>query len=60
MIRFRLAPHSIRSGVEIVEVWDDNRFMATLSPEANEIIMTSKYEVRVRGVGPMQASLRFG
>jgi hypothetical protein len=32
MITFRLSRHSVRRDVEIVEVWDGDRFLATITP----------------------------
>jgi hypothetical protein len=32
MIRFEVKQHHVRTGVEIVEVYDGNKFIATLTP----------------------------
>jgi hypothetical protein len=32
VIWFRISPHSVRSDTEVVEVFDDNRLLATVYP----------------------------
>lgn len=52
-MRFRLAPHPIRPGVQIVEVFDDDdEFLATICPadtrEGRELRVISKHVVRAQ------------
>jgi hypothetical protein len=42
-ITFQLARHKIRPGVEVVEVWDGGKFMASIYPTTHGIRMVSGY-----------------
>ena len=45
-MKFRIQPHALRPGVEVVEVYDDSgHFIATVSPgdDDREVRVTSKY-----------------
>ena len=37
MITFRLARHTMRPDVGIVEVWNDDRMLATITPGQDEV-----------------------
>jgi hypothetical protein len=39
---FRIVPHSSRPGVNIVEVWMDGKFVATMSPAGNKLRLYSR------------------
>jgi hypothetical protein len=56
---FRLAPHTLRPGVEIVEIWEDGEFIAQLVPSADvhgELRLISKHHLLIETVDPRPGS----
>jgi hypothetical protein len=43
MIQFRQAPRPLNSPIEIVEVWDDARLLATIAPSPTGIQIVSEW-----------------
>jgi hypothetical protein len=48
MLRFELRPHSIRPGVEVIELWEDDRLIGEITPTSTsgEFRVISKYPIR--------------
>jgi len=47
MIMFRVAAHSFRLGAQVIEIWEDDNFIAQITPsdERNTFQIISKYSM---------------